>query len=213
MKERVEAYFEDTTRKLYRDAGRREKQSPPGASFSPLPQSIAAGVKARLSVQTSKARRDHSAGLLLRAASQKGELRELFRRAATTTLLIGDSLPRDDAVPFNPPDISERTWLGACIGVGGLLCGLVGVAAVISQDLKILLAVAAGSGWTLSIILAVLYTGHRRRAIELETDLADACRQAAEWSTTANNVSLAARSVIEVVGSAPAPPRRRVRKG
>jgi hypothetical protein len=115
-------------------------------------------------------------------------------------------------VPINPPEISERTWLGAAISVGGLLCGLVGVAAIIWRDPMTLLGVAAGSGWMLSIVLAVLYSGQRRRSLELETDLADARRQAAEWSTTSNNISLATRSLIELVGNAPIPPRRRIRR-
>lgn len=114
-------------------------------------------------------------------------------------------------MPINPPDISERTWLGATIGVGGLLCGLVGVAAIIWRDPMTLLGVAAGSGWTLSIVLAALHFGQRRRRLDLEMDLADARRQAAEWSTTSNNISLATRSLIELVGNAPTAPTRRVR--
>lgn len=98
------------------------------------------------------------------------------------------------------------------------MCGLVGVAAVISHDTMVLLAVAAGSGWTLSIALAALYNAQRRAQAEttaqmdeLRVDVAEARRQASEWSTTANNVSSATRSVLEVVRAAPAPPQRRAR--
>lgn len=114
-------------------------------------------------------------------------------------------------MPFHPPDISERTWLGTFIAVGGLLCGIVAVAALIWQEPIILLAVAAGSGWTLSIVTVALYNGQRRRQIELETDLEEARRQAGEWSATSNNIARAAHAVIELAGSPPTPPVRRRR--
>lgn len=112
---------------------------------------------------------------------------------------------------LKPPNVSDETWLGAAIGVGGFLCSLVGVAAIIWHDPMVLLAIAAGSGWTLSIILYALYKAQRRRLAEVDTDLAEARRQAGEWSTTSNNIALAARGVLDLAGVAPAAPRRRTR--
>lgn len=120
------------------------------------------------------------------------------------------------------PDLNEGTWLGATIGVGGLLCGIVSVAAIVWSSPVILLGIAAGSGWALSIVFAVLYTSQRRenenlqseldgRVRALETDLVVSRNQAAEWSATANNVSEAVRAVLHLAGSAPSAPRRRPR--
>jgi hypothetical protein len=125
-------------------------------------------------------------------------------------------------VALRPPDLSEHTWLGATIGVGGLLCGIVSVASIIWNSPIILLGIAAGSGWALSIVFAVLYASQRQATRDLqsemdghistlETDLAVARNQAAEWSTTSNNVSEAVRAVLTLTGSAPAAPRRRPR--
>jgi hypothetical protein len=125
-------------------------------------------------------------------------------------------------VALRPPDLSEGTWLGATIGVGGLLCGIVSVAAIVWNSPIILLGIAAGSGWVLSMVFAVLYASQRRatRSVEsemdgrvrtLETDLAMARSQAAEWSTTSNNVAEAVRAVLGLVGSAPSAPQRRAR--
>lgn len=121
---------------------------------------------------------------------------------------------------LKPPDLSEHTWLGATIGVGGLLCGIVSVAAIMWSSPIILLGIAAGAGWVLSIVFAVLYASQRRATINLhseidrglavfETDLAVARNQAAEWSTTANNVSETVRAVLDLVGAAPTAPQRR----
>ena len=97
------------------------------------------------------------------------------------------------------------------ISVGGLLCGIVGAAALIWNSPLILLGIAAGSGWALSIVFAVLYASQRRQVSILETDLAAARSQSSEWSTTSNNVAQAVRAVLELVGSAPAPARRKPR--
>jgi hypothetical protein len=121
-----------------------------------------------------------------------------------------------------PADLSEGTWLGAAIGVGGLLCGIVSVGAIIWNSPIILLGIAAGAGWALSIVFAVLYASQRRatRGLEaemdsrlgvLETDLAVARGQAAEWSATSNNVSEAVLAVLNLVSAAPTAPRRRSR--
>jgi hypothetical protein len=109
------------------------------------------------------------------------------------------------------PDLNEGTWLGATIGVGGLLCGIVSVAAVIWNSPVILLGIAAGAGWALSIVFAVLYASQRKAARRLETDVAVARNQAAEWSATSNNVAVSVRAVLDLVASAPAAPRRRSR--
>jgi hypothetical protein len=115
-------------------------------------------------------------------------------------------------LPLKPPEFSESTWLGATISVGGFLCGLVGVAAIIWHDPLTLLGIAAGSGWTLSIVFAVLYAGQRRRQAQIETELDASRQQAGEWSATANNVSRATHSVLQLVGLPPGPVRRRPRQ-
>lgn len=118
-------------------------------------------------------------------------------------------------VALRAPDLNEGTWLGATIAVGGLLCGIVSVAAIMWNNAVILLAIAAGAGWALSIVFAALYASRRRemghRIVALETELAAARNQAAEWSATSNNISMAARAVLDLAGSAPAAPRRRSR--
>jgi hypothetical protein len=128
--------------------------------------------------------------------------------------------------PIQPPDVSERSWLNAVVTVGGFLLALVGIAALISDQPLILLGVATGASSVLSIVLWALYGALRRQQIEertqnderirrLEVDLLEARRQAGEWSATSNNISNAARAVIDLAGSAPttAPARvPRVRK-
>ena len=111
----------------------------------------------------------------------------------------------------NPPEFSESTWLGATVSVGGLMCGIVGVAAIIWNSPLVLLAIAAGSGWSLSIVFAVLYAAQRRQVNGLENDLAAARHQSSEWSATSNNIAQAVRAVLELAGAAPAPARRRAR--
>lgn len=123
---------------------------------------------------------------------------------------------------LRPPDLSEGTWIGAAIGVGGLLCGIVSVAAIIWNSPIILLGIAAGAGWALSVVFAVLYASQRRatrltesesasRLASLETELSVARSQAAEWSATSNNLAAAVRAVLDLAGSAPAAPRRKSR--
>jgi hypothetical protein len=116
-----------------------------------------------------------------------------------------------DAMPSKPPDLSEGTWLGATIAVGGLLCGIVSVAAIIWSSPIILLGIAAGAGWALSIVFAALYSSQRTSIRALETELAASRSQAAEWSASANNVATSFRAVLELVSSAPGAPRRRPR--
>ena len=114
-------------------------------------------------------------------------------------------------MPSRPPDLSEGTWLGATIGVGGLLCGIVSVAAIIWSTPIILLGIAAGAGWSLSVAFAALYSTQRTAIRALETELAASRSQAAEWSASANNVAVSFRAVLELVNSAPGAPRRRSR--
>lgn len=114
------------------------------------------------------------------------------------------------------PDVSDKTWLGAVLAIGGFLFGLIGFAALIWKDPATLLAILAGASITLSIALWIAFAGERRRRIkaqqnirELEIDLADARRQAGEWSATSSNISVAVKSVLELMGGQPpaAPPR------
>lgn len=109
------------------------------------------------------------------------------------------------------PDVSDKTWLGAMLAVGGFLFGLVGFAALIWKDPIVLLAILAGASTVLSTALWIAFTGERRRRAlaeqnvhDLEVDLADARRQAGEWSATSSNISNAVTSVLELIGGAPA---------
>jgi len=111
----------------------------------------------------------------------------------------------------NAPDVSDKTWLGATLAVGGFLFGLVGFAALIWKDPMVLLAILAGGSTVLSIALWIALTGERRRRAlaeqnvhGLEVDLADARRQAGEWSATSSNISNAVTSVLELIGGPPA---------
>jgi hypothetical protein len=115
-----------------------------------------------------------------------------------------------------PPDTSDRSWLGALISLGGLLFGFVGVAALIWTNVIAVLGVATGAAIALSAAfwLQINRFADERRELKarirgLEIDLADARRQAGEWSSTSSNVSTAVKSVLELVGAAPAaaPPR------
>lgn len=115
-----------------------------------------------------------------------------------------------------PPDTSDRSWLGSLISLGGLLFGFVGVAALVWTNVIAILGIAAGAAIALSSAFWIQINrfGDERRELNirirsLEIDLADARRQAGEWSSTSNNVSTAVKSVLELVGAAPAaaPPR------
>lgn len=108
------------------------------------------------------------------------------------------------------PDVSGKTWLGAILAIGGFLFGLVGFAALIWKDPTTLLAILAGASITLSVTLWIAFAGERRRRIKaesdirlLEIDLADARRQAGEWSATSSNISVAVKSVLELMGGTP----------
>lgn len=108
------------------------------------------------------------------------------------------------------PDVSDKTWLGAVLAIGGFLFGLIGFAALIWKDPTTLLAILAGAAITLSITLWIAFAGERRRRLKaeadirlLEIDLNDARRQAAEWSATSSNISVAVKSVLELMGGAP----------
>ena len=117
---------------------------------------------------------------------------------------------------LKPPDTSDQTWLGAIISLGGLLFGFLGVVGLIWSNMTALLAIAAGAATALSAAFWVQIgrmTQDKRelyhRVQSLEADLVDARRQAGEWSLTANNVSGAVKSVLELVAAPPtaAPPR------
>lgn len=124
---------------------------------------------------------------------------------------------------LRPPDLSETSWLGAVMGIGGWIFGLFGVAAIFWQDPTVMLAVLAGvavaTAIGLGIVIGALRTRHARdieklsdrlaRIPELETDLAEARRQAGEWSATSRSVSDAAVSMIRLINDSPiaAPPR------
>lgn len=106
--------------------------------------------------------------------------------------------------------------MGAIISLGGLLFGFVGVAALFWTNVIAVLGIAAGAAIALSAVFWIQvnrFADERReylaRIRALEIDLADARRQAGEWSSTSNNVSTAVKSVLELIGAAPAaaPPR------
>lgn len=108
------------------------------------------------------------------------------------------------------PDVSDKTWLGAILIVGSFLFGLVGAAALIWKDPTTLLAILAGASTALSVTLWIAYANERRRRLRIEvevrdmqTDLADARRQASEWSATSSNISVAVKSVLELMGGSP----------
>lgn len=114
------------------------------------------------------------------------------------------------------PDLSETTWLGATLAVGGFIFGVVGVLALLWTEPLILAGVAIGTSITISVVLGAIIGSQRKNLavqrthiVELETELKDTRGQAAEWSATSNNISLAVRSVLELMGTAPttAPPR------
>ena len=111
----------------------------------------------------------------------------------------------------NAPYVSDKTWLGATLAVGGFLFGLVGFASLIWKDPIVLLAILAGGATVLSIALWIALTGERRRRAlaeqnvhDLGVDLAESRRQAGEWSATSSNISNAITSVLELIGGAPA---------
>lgn len=117
----------------------------------------------------------------------------------------------------SPPDVSDKTWLGALLVVGSFLFGLVGCAALIWNDPTTLLALLAGASTALSIALWIALAGERRQrnkaeqsVRELEVDLADARRQAGEWSATSSNIAAAAKSVLELMSGPPAAAPARV---
>nr|BAT30616.1 hypothetical protein [Aureimonas sp. AU4] len=97
---------------------------------------------------------------------------------------------------------------------------VVGVGALIFDDVKTLIGLAAGSAWTLCIFLLIANSRERNRISELKkdvevlkTELANARRQADHWSSTAENVSQSVLTVLQMgsTGAANPPPRRRPR--
>lgn len=108
------------------------------------------------------------------------------------------------------PDISETTWLGATLAIGGWIVGLIGLVASFWQDKVTLLAAGFGISMATAIAIGIINGGLRRRNFEqrdriaqLEVDLKEARQQAGEWSMTSNNVSSAALAMIRKIPDIP----------
>lgn len=106
---------------------------------------------------------------------------------------------------------SERSLLESAMAIAGFLFGLVGLVALIWKDTLILLAVAAGVFGALCVALWIYVGRQNIRISRLETDLAEARRQAGEWSTTSSNVAIAIRSMYELAAVGPEAPARKRR--
>ncbi|WP_256809427.1 hypothetical protein [Bradyrhizobium sp. Bra64] len=76
-----------------------------------------------------------------------------------------DNLCRSIARSRNSPNPDAfATVAEEIIGVGGLLCGIVSVAAIIWNNPVILIGIAAGAGWALSIVFATRATSAALRS-------------------------------------------------
>lgn len=109
------------------------------------------------------------------------------------------------------PYTKSISWLGATLAISAFIFGLVGVAALIWEDKTILLAIAAGASFVLSVGLWVITHRQTVRISELEIDLKESRRQAGEWSATSNSIATAIRSMYELAAIVPEAPARRIR--
>ena len=115
-------------------------------------------------------------------------------------------------MPSNLPTLSESTWIGAFVGVVGAVGSVIGAAYIFAPQPVIPLAVGAGFGWALVVALFVVNGLHRARLKAMESELADARRQAENWSSTAADASAASRAVAELFRpNTPAPTPRTTR--
>ncbi|WP_460107611.1 hypothetical protein [Pseudomonas sp. H1_F01] len=106
---------------------------------------------------------------------------------------------------------SNTSWLGATLAISAFIFGVVGVAALVWQDKTIILAIAAGSSFTLAVGLWVITHQQSKRISDLETDLKESRRQAGEWSATSSSIATAIRSMYELAALTPEAPVRRIR--
>lgn len=114
----------------------------------------------------------------------------------------------------------DESWVKNGLLVLGALGALVGVGAVLTQDLLILLAFVAGTGWVVSIPLLVIIGRNGRELGDLradiktlraasETEARDLRQQIAEWRTIATQDSDSLnRFVSRAVEMPPVQPRR-----
>ncbi len=113
-------------------------------------------------------------------------------------------------LPVKPPDLSDRTWIGSAIAVGGAVAAVLGIAVLFWRDVTTLLAIGMGSSLTLAIGLMVINAWQRKRIADLELLYAEERRLARDMADTAKAVSSATDAVIRlgVVASPPAPRRK-----
>jgi hypothetical protein len=125
------------------------------------------------------------------------------------------------------PDLSENSFLGALVIVVGGVGSVIGITAIFIRDTAVLIGIAAGAGWTLSLCLFVMNARERRRIRQLEgeigsqkraasaearalrADLEITRKQAGDWAASASNVSEASVAAIRLAPAAPDPPPRR----
>lgn len=95
---------------------------------------------------------------------------------------------------------SGEGWISYGLAVVGGLGSLVGIAALFTKDLVVLLAFVAGTGWVLAIPLLVMIRRETRLADNLKADVqalreekdaeaGDLRRQISEWRTIATQDS------------------------
>ncbi|WP_139159719.1 hypothetical protein [Asticcacaulis taihuensis] len=101
------------------------------------------------------------------------------------------------------PDFSENSLIGAFLIIGSGAASIVGIASIFWHDKFVVLAIVAGSGWTLSVGLLVI-NGILRAKINkdfplLKGELEETKIQASEWSGTANNVAESMRVALEII--------------
>ena len=101
----------------------------------------------------------------------------------------------------NPPTFSESTWLGAIVVVTALVVSAVGLAGLIDTRIEILLAVAAGAGWALSVALFVYLGWVRKRLHQVEVDLVEAQRRGNQWADASKSATDASKATVELVAT------------
>lgn len=113
------------------------------------------------------------------------------------------------------PDLSEQSFFGAALIVLSAVGSIVGVGAFFWKDAVVLLALAAGSAWALSISLLVMNSVYRRRIAQLETavdelktELDTEKGRVGDLSATARSVSTAVLSALRLSPEAELPPPR-----